>query len=216
MTNGVTPRDQGLHHTLHRLTESLRSYIEVQYHIRDESLIRERRLLLDEDGSVCQTPYVELTPVYELGLPYAELRLPDEIKAVLTELAGLNIGLYPRPYIHQARALEHFFSDNADLIVATGTGSGKTESFLMPIIGQLAVEGINQPETAHMPGCRAILLYPMNALVNDQLSRIRKLFGELSFRHYLTRARSPDPLRQLCRSNAVSWSPILGQGYGTR
>ena len=46
MTNGIETRDQGLHHTLYRLTESLRSYIEAQYHIRDESLIRERRLLL--------------------------------------------------------------------------------------------------------------------------------------------------------------------------
>jgi hypothetical protein len=69
MTNGIESQEQGLHNTLRRLTESLRSYIEAQYHIRDESLIRERRLLLNEDGSVCQTPYVESTPVYELGLP---------------------------------------------------------------------------------------------------------------------------------------------------
>jgi len=87
MTTGPQHPAQGLHHTLGRLTESLRSYIEAQYHIRDESLIRERRLLLDEDGAVCQTPYVESTPVYELGLPYAQLQLPDVVRSVLTELA---------------------------------------------------------------------------------------------------------------------------------
>ena len=47
----------------------------------------------------------------------------------------------------------------------------------MPIIGQLAIEADAFPETANTTGCRALLLYPMNALVNDQLSRIRKLFG---------------------------------------
>jgi ATP-dependent helicase YprA (DUF1998 family) len=120
---------------------------------------------------------------------YAELQIPDEVKAVLTELASLDIGLYSRPYIHQARALEQFFSEGAALVVATGTGSGKTESFLMPIIGQLAIEGANRPTSAQLPGCRAILVYPMNALVNDQLSRIRKLFGELRASAVISRGR---------------------------
>ena len=47
----------------------------------------------------------------------------------------------------------------------------------MPIIGQIAIEAEARPEYAAMPGVRALLLYPMNALVNDQLSRIRRLFG---------------------------------------
>ncbi|MGO9770818.1 MAG: DEAD/DEAH box helicase [Roseiarcus sp.] len=53
---------------------------------------------------------------------------------MLTRLAELKLGLYSRPYVHQATALERFFAEESDLIVATGTGSGKTESFLMPII----------------------------------------------------------------------------------
>ena len=169
--------DHGVHTTAHRLTESLRSYIEAQYHIRNESLIRERRRLLEEAGAVSQIPFVESTPVYELGAAYTDLDIPQPVKDVLTQLAALEVGLFGRPYVHQATALEAFFSRASDLIVATGTGSGKTESFLMPILGQLAMESVRNAESASLPGVRALLLYPMNALVNDQLSRIRRLFG---------------------------------------
>jgi ATP-dependent helicase YprA (DUF1998 family) len=165
MPNDDTLLEHGVHSTASRLTESLRSYIEAQYHIRDESLIRERRRLLEDPGAVSQKPYVESTPVYELGKLYSELNLPQPVKDVLTELASKKLGLFERPYIHQSTTLEAFFSQAADLIVATGTGSGKTESFLMPIIGQLAMEAHTRPQSARLPGCRALLLYPMNALV---------------------------------------------------
>lgn len=177
MTQDTSVLDHGVHSTVLRLTESLRSYIEAQYHIRNESLIGERRHLLEESEAVSQVPFVESTPVYELGAPYATLNLPQPVKDSLAQLAALEVGLYARPYVHQATALEAFLARGTDLIVATGTGSGKTESFLMPIIGQLAVEAERNAPSAALPGIRALLLYPMNALVNDQLSRIRRLFG---------------------------------------
>lgn len=167
----------GVHAVSQRLTEGLRSYIEAQYHIRDERLIRERRRLLEEPGTVAQVPFVESTPVYQLGAQYHELNAPAEAKEVLTALAKIGAGIFPQPYVHQAQALESFFGNASDLVIATGTGSGKTESFLMPVIARLAIEAATTPDTASLPGCRAFLLYPMNALVNDQLSRIRRLFG---------------------------------------
>ncbi len=61
----------------------------------------------------------------------------------------------------------------------TGTGSGKTECFLLPILGKLAQEAkAKGPEFGSTPAVRAIILYPMNALVNDQLGRLRLLFGD--------------------------------------
>jgi ATP-dependent helicase YprA (DUF1998 family) len=60
----------------------------------------------------------------------------------------------------------------------TGTGSGKTESFLLPILGKLAREAKEQPDLFGQPAMRALILYPMNALVNDQLGRLRALFGD--------------------------------------
>jgi hypothetical protein len=194
MTQTSSLVDHGVHNTVFRLSESLRSYIEAQYHIRDEILIGERRRLLEESEAVSQVPFVESTPVYELSEPYSALSVPAAVKSRLAQLATLEVGLYARPYVHQATALEAFFSRSADLIVATGTGSGKTESFLMPIIGQLAIEAERSGESAALPGMRALLLYPMNALVNDQLSRIRKLFGTARASEIIS-ARRPLPVR---------------------
>src|SRR5258708_30809704 len=121
MTDHSSSPDHGVHATAHRLTESLRSYIEAQYHIRNETLIRERRRLLEEPGAVSQVPFVESTPVYELGEPYVNLHVPQAVERALTSLGALDIGLYPRPYVHQAASLEAFFQRGADLIVATRT-----------------------------------------------------------------------------------------------
>ncbi len=215
MTSDAKRHEHGVHSTVGRLTESLRSYIEAQYHIRNESLIRERRKLLEEHGAVCQVPFVESTPVYELGLAYRDLRIPEVAKNLLTRLAELDIGLFARPYVHQVQALEAFFTDRSDLIVATGTGSGKTESFLMPILGHLAEETARRPHSAAMPGCRAILLYPMNALVNDQLSRIRKLFGDERASRIISDGRSR-PVRFGSYTGRTPYPGIRSSGRDTQ
>ncbi|MFC5851068.1 DEAD/DEAH box helicase, partial [Streptomyces chlorus] len=62
-----------------------------------------------------------------------------------------------------------------NLVVATGTGSGKTESFLLPVLNALAAE---HARGTLGPGVRALLLYPMNALANDQMKRLRRLLAE--------------------------------------
>ncbi|QXH49055.1 DEAD/DEAH box helicase [Pseudomonas fakonensis] len=185
----------GVHETAKSLAESLRQYIEAQYHIRDEGLVRERHALLLRPETIVQTPYVEATAVYKVGDPFAQLAIPKIASDTLTQLSHMGLGLYPRPYEHQSQALTAFLgAETADLVVATGTGSGKTESFLMPIIGQLAIEGQDRPQSAQLPGCRALLLYPMNALVNDQLARIRRLIGNTEASSILTQNRS-QPIR---------------------
>lgn len=185
----------GVHETANSLADSLRQYIEAQYHIRDEGLVRERHALLQANETIAQTPYVEATPVYKVGVPYENLPIPQVASEALTKLSVMGLGLYPLPYEHQSQALTSFLGDEAaDLVVATGTGSGKTESFLMPVIGQLAVEGAERPESAVLPGCRAMLLYPMNALVNDQLARIRRILGNPEAAKLLSNGRKT-PIR---------------------
>jgi ATP-dependent helicase YprA (DUF1998 family) len=173
--------DYGAHSVVSNITSTLRSYLEAQYHIKNISLIEERRLLFEIPGIIHQVPFVEATPVYEPGAPYKALGIPAIAKQLLSELSELrpSVGVYPTPYSHQSAALESFLGpEQADLVIATGTGSGKTESFLMPILAKLAIESAMRPRSAAMPGCRALLLYPMNALVNDQLSRIRRIVGD--------------------------------------
>ncbi|CAM5407721.1 ATP-dependent RNA helicase RhlE [Alcaligenes phenolicus] len=180
MQNDEGAKRYGMHGTVSGLHESLRLYIEAQYHIRDEGLVAERNALLQEPKVIAQKAFVEATPVYAFGKPYESLDIPDKAKAVLTEISAVsdNSGLYPTPYKHQADALEAFLGpERRELVIATGTGSGKTESFLMPIVATLATESEERVQSRSLPGCRALLLYPMNALVNDQVARIRRLLG---------------------------------------
>lgn len=174
--------DIGINEVAHRTHTRLQRYLEAQYHIRNSSLIGERRLLLEEPGGISQRPFIEVTPSYAVAGDFSELRVPSPVRDLLQELLKWKpgIGVYP-PYRHQAEALEHFFSDcgnSDDLLVATGTGSGKTETFLYATLGMLAMEGTERKQSFLQSGIRAILLYPMNALVSDQTSRLRRLLGD--------------------------------------
>jgi ATP-dependent helicase YprA (DUF1998 family) len=119
--------------------------------------------------------WVEATPAYTPGEPFDELGLPEEVQAVFEELVKKR-KIFP-PYQHQSKAVQEFFVNRKNLVVSTGTGSGKTEIFLYAMLGLMAMEA-ERAKTTKMRSMRAIVLYPMNALVADQLARIRKLFGD--------------------------------------
>ena len=90
-----------------------------------------------------------------------------------------------RPYRHQSDAC-HRILEGKPTVVATGTGSGKTEAFLMPIIDHCLREHREGEDSV-----KAILIYPMNALANDQCGRIRKLLNgtTVSFGRYTGETR---------------------------
>lgn len=171
-----------LHGVAHELQQSLREYIEATYHIGDPSLMGQRREALDTPGVIHQIPFLESTPRYALGPPLAELGLhPAALEALRTLVTKNDRGkqvLYDPPYLHQAQALQCGFSAGKSLVIMTGTGSGKTESFLMPVLASLAREAHDHPSSFSIPAVRAMVLYPMNALVNDQLARLRAIFGD--------------------------------------
>ncbi len=195
------------------LTDSLHKYLEAQYHIWDESLILDRKALFsDTNGVTHQTPALEATPFYEYGKAFDDLEIPSAAKETLLKIAALNVGIYPKPYSHQADALEAFLRDSKNIVVATGTGSGKTESFLMPLIGMLSIEASQSPKTATMPGMRGLLLYPMNALVNDQLGRLRKLFGNQEVAEILSQNRK----RRVTFGMYTSRTPYPGKQHSTK
>jgi ATP-dependent helicase YprA (DUF1998 family) len=172
-----------------RLRETLRGYIESAYPLSDPVLVRSRRLLLDREADghlLAQEPFVETTTRYAASpLTYDKLGLAahvgdffDRMSRTPARSGDDRTALYPRMYGHQERAFKSFLVDGKDVVVATGTGSGKTECFLVPMLGTLYDEAHQRPESFAKPGVRALILYPMNALVNDQLARLRMLFGE--------------------------------------
>ena len=77
------------------------------------------------------------------------------------------------PHTHQGEAFERLSSRDHDpqpTLVTTGTGSGKTEAFLYPILDHCVRERANGRQ-----GVKALLLYPMNALATDQARRLARL-----------------------------------------
>src|ERR1700735_5220737 len=130
--------------TISEIRIALREYIEATYHVGHPSLIRQRQLLLDEEGNTYRAPFLESTPRYTPGKHFAELRLDPavhELFAALTSTAGgVKPLLFDPPYTHQATALEATAREDRSLVVTTGTGSGKTETFLLPMLAKLAEE----------------------------------------------------------------------------
>ena len=166
--------------TIAELHRSLRDYIEATYHVSHPVLVKLRRELLDRPGVISQRPYLETTPRYREGASFAKIAgLDPAVKEIFSKVAGAPRLVYDPPYDHQAQAIQTVLVDRRSAVVMTGTGSGKTESFLLPILGRLAMEAKATPASFRtLAGVRAIILYPMNALVNDQLGRLRLLFGD--------------------------------------
>src|ERR1035437_771864 len=175
---------QTIKETINQLHSSLREYIEATYHISAPALIEQRKELLDRPGVIHQIPYIESTPRYQSGESFSAIRglQPAALRAysvLSTPSGGLPALLYDPPYKHQSEAIRHNLVDGKNLLVMTGTGSGKTESFLLPILGKFANEAKTNPSAfRNQPAVRALILYPMNALVNDQLGRLRSLFSD--------------------------------------
>ncbi len=175
---------QTIQQSIEQLHGALRDYIEATYHVSAKSLIDRRKALLNVPGVIHQVPYLESTPRYETGMLFSEMAgLPpaalEAFNAVSHAQGELPKLIYDPPYKHQSEAVRGSLIDRRNLVVMTGTGSGKTEAFLLPILGKLAREASSGSDSfANQPGMRALVLYPMNALVNDQLGRLRGLFGD--------------------------------------
>jgi len=135
--------------------------------------LRQGFIELVQEQTLVIGPYVEALPDFEKG---RTLKALIEAEGGFLHRGFLNLPdhLLNRPFhLHQEKALTAACRDGESLIVATGTGSGKTETFLYPIAHTLLNE--TEPDA---PGVRALLIYPMNALANDQLYyRIAPLFG---------------------------------------
>ena len=168
--------------TITKIQAALRDYIEATYHVGHPTLIQQRQVLLKEEGVLFRAPFIESTPRYQTNRRFADLGIDESVqtlfRSLTSRLGGLSPILYDPPYTHQAEALELTARDGLSLAVTTGTGSGKTESFLLPMLAKFAKEAAHAPKSFQAPAVRTLILYPMNALVNDQLGRLRLLLGD--------------------------------------
>ena len=193
------------------LKDALFRYYDTPFGLADERLQRERRALFDRDGGAWRYPMIEVRPQYvSAGVSISESVREAGAHPHLAELAELGLlrGV-PSLYEHQHRALVAAVRDQRDVVVTAGTGSGKTESFILPILADLVRESEAWPATSlpanrwwsspngkfqaqrageqgRHAAVRALVLYPMNALVDDQMMRLRKALDSDGVRKWLS------------------------------
>ena len=207
-----------------KIRDLLISQIETTQRISNPSLQALRKSLLADTNTLTNSPILEPVPRYQTSNYKLEdlLALEEEnplhdfseaersifINLVLSGLfdgapdnSNLTLSrksLY-KPYLHQMQMLAKGVKSGQPGVVTSGTGSGKTESFMLPILAAISKEALKWPkplnelkgnawfkkgnsfelqrknEHPERPkAVRALILYPMNALVEDQLTRLRK------------------------------------------
>ncbi|MET3395792.1 Lhr-like helicase [Variovorax sp. 1140] len=203
-------------------------YLDSPFDLRYEPLVEERRAILDRDGRLYRTPLIEpVSPYVSSGFSFPAAAASILEGAWATELirelgSFVDQGLFPAQrqlYRHQYEAVLAAVRNRQDIVVTSGTGSGKTECFLLPIAAALIEESArwsvcparpathdwwnhaapgtanrNHPrlaqrgheDTVFRPAAmRALVMYPLNALAEDQLVRLRDGFDSPAARSWL-------------------------------
>ena len=198
------------------LREAYLRYLDSPFWLRYPALVEERRELLDQDRQLYRDPLFEPIVPYELS--GSTVRSACGSIGASTEAADFleTSGLFPAGrelFQHQLDAWSASRRGEA-VVVTTGTGSGKTECYLLPVFAHLVEEshrwGAPAPRSpqslwwnyprqqriaqrAHdsqrQNALRALFLYPLNALIEDQLGRIRRACDSADGRSWLNKKR---------------------------
>lgn len=130
--------------------------------------------------------YLSLNPLYKRSAELfpnfvARLRLPDALNDMFPAFQETSL------YAHQEKGIQAILA-NRHTIITTGTGSGKTETFLFPIFACCLQSG--------EPGVKALIVYPMNALAGDQIGRIRRAVEKTGVSFGLYTGATPEDDRE--------------------
>ena len=173
-----------------KIRQRYENYLKTSFFFKDPALRVSFRDALKEEGSLLKGPYPERSRRFRLGPDARSLArecFPDASDNLLPALIDGPL------YAHQERAVRATHVEGRNIVVATGTASGKTESFLYPVLFELYRQHL--AGELEEPGVRALILYPMNALANDQRERLGKICEEL-------------------RKAATGFEPTFGQYIG--
>ena len=151
-----------------KLQDDLQSHIQrylltaLPINSRFPDLRKQAEDYLSKSDVLVKGPYIEAIPDFPKGSSLQDL---VEQGVLHRGFESLGESVYRRKlHSHQERAIKEVVSNGKNIVVATGTGSGKTECFFYPLIDALLKD-----DPKDNPGIRAIIVYPLNALANDQL-----------------------------------------------
>lgn len=141
------------------------------------------------NGALFSEPVLEAAPGYissgQKPADLTDLLHPDLIES-LTRCDDSDYRFTYPAYQHQVEAWKRLNPDERNsVLVSSGTGSGKTECFLVPMLNDLARESA---KSGRLSGVRAIMLYPLNALIASQEKRLsqwtQRFDGRIRFALY--------------------------------
>ncbi len=193
-----------------QVVEHFHRYLRTYFPIADQRIERQVNAALAAgptgERMLVKGPYIQLNRPFEEGPTLSDFIEQHDLHPALTGVFSHIETLHKHQELAAAATLR-----GRHTISATGTGSGKTESFLLPIVEHcLRLRDEGAPE-----GVTAILIYPMNALVNDQLKRLREMLAGtgITFGRYTgeTPYRRMDDIRQLDTSRAYSPEELARQ-----
>lgn len=242
-------------------------YIKTAFATRFDSINQERENLLKDSNILCQEPWIEPLPKYKNSgkklrdqnkNPSNELDISDfDGKISKNDFEDFKdfstLGLFQRDqslYSHQFEMLRKAIVDKKNCVITSGTGSGKTESFLFPLFLSLVRESSHwsapgphlqhhddwwsndtdtkqwrenliqqgkspcipqrRPENERPAAVRALILYPMNALIEDQMTRLRKAIDSPNARDWFTKKRNNN---RFYFGRYTSATPVAGPQY---
>lgn len=160
------------------IKEEFISYICTTFSFADINL--RNQFIKELNEIIANGPWLETNDVFKNGLSINQLIDEGVLSPLYRELEANKSQDKPykkclpidRPlYLHQEQSIRSIVNGN-NVVISTGTGSGKTNCFLISVLNDL----LREKEKGTLgPGVRALFIYPMNALANDQMKNIRKL-----------------------------------------
>lgn len=149
-------------------------YISTTFHFRNQNL--QNKFVEELERTVSNGPFIEIKDSFKSGKSIEQMIDEGKLSPLFKELEKNKkhppeLRISQPLYLHQEIAIEKIVAGR-NVVVSTGTGSGKTYCFIIPVINELLRE---KEQNKLNDGVRAIFIYPMNALANDQIKGLRKI-----------------------------------------
>lgn len=191
-----------------KIVEKYQRYLNTIFQIEDIDYKEQFEKSIKEDALFAKGPYLDVSDIFAKGKNILEL---IEEGVLPKSFCKMKMNLLRSLYKHQELAIRKSISGE-NIVVSTGTGSGKTESFIIPLLAELCKE---YEMGTLKPGVRALIIYPMNALANDQLERLRNIlenFPAITFGSYTgqTKQGRAEALREYKKLNKQT-NPISNE-----